>query len=68
MVYLKSTLAGIGGSILALILFVVVIAAINILGRSSSGMVGINVVGPLPIAVAALGFILAFYLVFRNSN
>ena len=66
MVYLKSVLAGIGGSILALILFVVVIVAINILRLSGPGMVGIRM--PIPIALAALGFILGFYLVYRNSN
>ena len=68
MVYLKSALAGIGGGILALILFVVVIAAMNILRPSGPGMLGIRIVGPIPIGVAALGFILAFYLVYRNSN
>ena len=66
MIYLKSVLAGIGGSILALILFVVVIVAMNILRLSGSGMVGIRM--PIPIALAALGFILGFYLVYRNSN
>jgi hypothetical protein len=67
MVYLKSVLAGIGGSILALILLVLVVVAMNVLNRpTSSGMVLISVVGPIPIGVAALGFILGFYLVFRR--
>jgi hypothetical protein len=64
-VYLKSVLAGIGGSILALILLVLTVVAINVL-RPTRGMVAIIVVGPIPIAVAALGFILGFYLVFRR--
>ena len=48
MVYLKGTLAGIAGSVLALILLVVVIVVMNTLNRPTSGMVGINVVGPIP--------------------
>jgi uncharacterized membrane protein len=70
MVYLKSVLAGIGGSILALILFTIGIVILNILNRNNqnSGMVGINVLGPIPISIAAVGFILAFYLAYRNSN
>jgi|RhiMethySRZTD1v2_1073278.scaffolds.fasta_scaffold06840_9 hypothetical protein len=66
MVYLKSTLAGVAGSILALILLVVVMVIANTLNRPTSGMVGINVLGPIPVSVAALGFILGFYLVFRR--
>jgi hypothetical protein len=64
MLYLKSTLAGIGGSIMALILLLVVLSVLN----RDPGMVGINILGPLPILVAALGFILAFYFVYKISN
>jgi ABC-type lipoprotein release transport system permease subunit len=66
MVYLKGTLAGIAGSILALILLVIAMVAINTLNRPTARMVGINVVGPIPISVAALGFILGFYFFFRR--
>ena len=68
MVYLKSILAGIGGSILALILFLIVMFAIYVPRLGGQGEVGISVVGPIPISVAALGFTVAFYLVYRNSN
>jgi len=67
-IYLKSALAGLGGSILALFLLAVVFVVLNILNANKSGMVGISVIGPLPILVIVLGFALGFYLVFRNSN
>jgi hypothetical protein len=68
MIYLKSTLAGLGGSILALILLIAVIVILNILKVSKNGMVGIGIFGPLPLGVVILGFVLGFYLVFRNSS
>ena len=67
MIYLKSVLAGIGGSLLGIILLVIVIVILNARYANQSVMVGINVVGPIPIAVVSLGFILGFYMVFRNS-
>ena len=66
MSYLKSILAGIGGSILALILLIVVIVILNIMKVSKDGMVGISII--VPLVLALLGFAVGFYLVFRTSN
>ena len=66
MVYLKSTIAGIAGSILALILYSVVMYVITTRRFGHGGMLVIQVLHPLTIAVAALGFVLVFYLAYRR--
>jgi hypothetical protein len=60
MLYVRCALAGIGGSILALILLIVVVVILNIMNVGRNGMVGINIIGPVPVTLALLGFALAF--------
>jgi len=66
MIYLKSILAGLGGSVLALILLVAVFVILNVLKVFQDGMVGISII--VPLGLALFGFAAGFYLVFRNSN
>jgi len=69
MIYLKSILAGIAGSILVIIVFVIVLIVLNTTSFfKPDGMVGINVLSPLPLALVGLGFVAGFYLVFRKSR
>jgi membrane-bound ClpP family serine protease len=69
MIYLKSVLAGIAGSILVVIMFVIVVIVLNVAGLvPQGGMVGISVFSPLLLAIVALGFVAGFYLVFRKSR
>ena len=65
MIYLKSIGAGIVTSILSVVLFAVIVAIIY---RREEGMVGINVIGPVPLIIALAGFAAGFYFVFRTSN
>ena len=65
MLYLKSIGAGIAASILSVIGFAVIVGILN---RRDEEMVGINILGPLPLTIALLGFAVGFYLIFRNSN
>jgi len=65
MVYLKSIGAGIAASILCVIGFAVIVGILN---RSDERMVGINILGPLPLTIALLGFAVGFYSIFRSSN
>lgn len=66
MIYLKSILSGIGGSILGLILFIVVVVILNVMKVGKDGMVGISII--VPLGLALLGFAVGFYLVFRTSK
>ena len=65
MVYLKSIGAGITASIICVIGFAVIVGILN---RSDERMVGINILGPLPLTIALLGFAVGFYSIFRSSN
>jgi hypothetical protein len=64
MIYLKSILAGIAGSILGILLFVVTIILLNVTGAAGSGMTGIGIVFPLGLVV--LGFAGGYFLMFRR--
>jgi hypothetical protein len=69
MIYLKSILAGIAGSILLVILFVIAVILLNTTGfLIQDGMVGINVFSPLVLTIVVFGFVAGFYLVFRKSR
>ena len=69
MIYLKSIFAGIAGSILVVIVFVVAMIVSNVTGFfKPEGMVGISIFSPLLLAIVALGFVAGFYLVFRKSR
>jgi hypothetical protein len=69
MIYLKSVLAGIAGSVLVVIVFVMALIVSNITGfLKPEGMVGINVLSPIALAIVGLGFVAGFYLVFRKSR
>ncbi|HLQ77851.1 MAG TPA: hypothetical protein VK210_10875 [Terriglobia bacterium] len=67
MIYLKSTLAGIGGSILAIVLLVVAIIILNVTKASTGmGMIGISIF--LPLGMMLLGFAAGFSLMFIKLN
>jgi hypothetical protein len=69
MIYLKSILAGIAGSILGVVMFVIIVIVLNATGMvPQGGMVGISVFSPLLLARVAGGFVAGFYLVFRKSR
>jgi uncharacterized YccA/Bax inhibitor family protein len=69
MIYLKSILAGIAGSILVVIMFVIALIVLNTTGFfKPDGMVGISVFSPMMLAIVAFGFVAGFYLVFRKSR
>lgn len=68
MLHVKCTLAGIDGSILALILLIVVVVILNIMNVGRNGMVGISIIGPIPANMALMGFAPAFYWVLRKSS
>jgi hypothetical protein len=69
MIYLKSLLAGIAGSVLVVIVFVMALILSNITGfLKPERMVGINVLSPIALAIVGLGFVAGFYLVFRKSR
>ena len=69
MIYLKSILAGIAGSILVVIVFVMAMIVSNVTGFfKPEGLVAISVFSPLLLAIVALGFVAGFYLVFRKSR
>ena len=65
MVYLKSIGAGIAASILSVVAFAVIVGILN---RREEGMVGINILGVLPLTIALLGFAAGFYFIFRISK
>ena len=68
MLHVKRALAGIGGSILALISLIVAVVILNIMNVGRNGMIGISIIGPIPATMALLGFALAFYWVLRKSS
>jgi len=69
MIYLKSILAGIAGSILMVIMFVIAVIVLNTTGfLVQSGMVGIRIFSPLVLTIVMLGFVAGFYFVFRKSS
>ena len=51
------------------IVFVIALIVLNTTGFvKPDGMVGINVLSPLPLAIVGLGFVAGFYLAFRKSR
>lgn len=69
MIYLKSILGGIAGSILVVIMFIIAMIILNTTGLvPQGGMVGIGVFSPLALAIVVLGFAAGFYLAFRRSR
>ena len=67
MIYLKSLLAGIAGSVLALTtLLVVVIIVTRIVNISATGTVWAKIIPFLPLTTVVLGFVIGFHLMYRK--
>jgi hypothetical protein len=70
MTYLKSVLAGIAGSILGVLLFVIIIIILNVPEAAAAEMTGISAIPPLGLIVLGfidgLGFVAGYYLMFRK--
>jgi len=69
MTYLKCVLAGIAGSILGVLPFVIIIIILKA-PRAAAGMTGIAAIPPLGLIVLGLidglGFVAGYYLMFRK--
>jgi hypothetical protein len=70
MINLKSVLAGIAGSILGVLPFVVVMINLNVPRAAAAGMTGIAAIPPLGLfglgLISGLGFTSGYYLMFRK--
>jgi hypothetical protein len=70
MIYLKCVLAGIAGSILGVLLFVIAIIILKVPGAAAMGVTGISAIPPLGLFVGGLidgfGFAAGYYLMFHK--
>jgi hypothetical protein len=70
MIYLKCVLAGIAGSVLGVLLFVIAMIILNVPGASTVGATGISAIPPLRLFVGGLidgfGFTAGYHLMFQK--
>ena len=70
MIYLKCVLAGIAGSVLGVLLFVIAIIILNVPGAATVGTTGISAIPPLGLfaggLIDGLGFAAGYYLMFHK--
>jgi hypothetical protein len=68
MIFLKSILAGIAGSILGIVLLAIAIISSRITNESISGTIWVRILPFLPLAMTLLGFAAGFYLMFQRLS
>jgi len=66
MIYLKSVLAGIAGSILAVTLLLIAIIGSRITNESISGTILAKILPFLPFGMLLLGFVVGFSFMFKR--